>query len=134
MNVISTKAHGVIDYLMGIVLFASSWIFNLDINSPEGMIPAFLGLSAIVYSLFTNYEMSLSNIISMRTHLWLDEMAGIFLAVSPWLFNFSGRIYLPHVLLGVAELGLAIFTTNSYRTVVHHHRVTRHTATKHAHH
>ena len=48
MNVISTKTHGVIDYLMGILLFASTWIFNLDINSAEGMVPTFLGLGTIV--------------------------------------------------------------------------------------
>jgi hypothetical protein len=46
----------------------------------------------------------------MRTHLLLDLAGGIFLAVSPWLFNFDEHVYLPHLILGIAEIGASLFT------------------------
>ena len=49
----------------------------------------------------------------MRTHLMTDAALGIFLAVSPWLFGFADEgtnVWLPFVLIGVAELGTATMT------------------------
>jgi hypothetical protein len=46
----------------------------------------------------------------MQGHLALDLIAGIFLAVSPWLFGFSDYVYLPHLILGLLEIGAALFT------------------------
>jgi hypothetical protein len=46
----------------------------------------------------------------MRTHLMIDLMTGIFLAVSPWLFGFADEVYLPHLVLGILEVGAALFT------------------------
>jgi hypothetical protein len=46
----------------------------------------------------------------MRTHLMIDLFSGIFLAASPWLFGFADEIYLPHLVLGIAEIGAALTT------------------------
>jgi hypothetical protein len=40
----------------------------------------------------------------------IDLMSGIFLAVSPWLFGFADEVYLPHLVLGILEVGAALFT------------------------
>lgn len=122
MNLISTKAHGIMDYVMGLFLVACPWIFNLDIHSAEGMVPMAIGGVSILYSLITNYELGAVKGISMRAHLWMDELAGFFLAISPWLFNFDERVYLPHLILGIAEFGLAFMTQTQSYTARHHHR------------
>lgn len=110
MKVLSTKAHGVLDYLMGILLIAAPWIFNFNRGGAETWVPVVLGAGAILYSLLTNYEMGMVKSLSMRTHLNLDLLSGVFLAISPWIFGFNDFVYLPHLILGIAEVGAALMT------------------------
>jgi hypothetical protein len=110
MRIISTKAHGVLDYLMGVLLIASPWLFGFAGGGAETWVPVILGAGAIVYSLITNYEMGAFKTISMRAHLNLDLMSGAFLAISPWFFGFNEYVYLPHLILGIAEIGAVLMT------------------------
>jgi len=61
--------------------------------------------------LLTNYELGVTKGISMRTHLTLDLMSGILLAASPWIFGFSEYVYLPHLVLGILEIGASLVTS-----------------------
>jgi hypothetical protein len=117
MKVISTKVHGVMDYFMGVLLIAAPWLFNFAKGGAETWVPVALGVATIVYSLITDYEMGVSPQISMKTHLTLDTLSGIFLAASPWIFDFRETVYLPHLILGLAELAAVAMTdpTPSYR-------------------
>jgi hypothetical protein len=110
MRIISTKIHGIIDYVMGLILIAAPWIFDFARDGAETWVPVILGVSTILYSLLTNYELGISGKISMKTHLAIDMASGIFLAVSPWLFGFSESVYLPHVILGLAEVGAVLLS------------------------
>jgi hypothetical protein len=40
----------------------------------------------------TDYEFGLVKTIPMKTHLNIDLISGLLLAVSPWVFGFSDRI------------------------------------------
>jgi hypothetical protein len=111
MKIISTKVHGVLDYLMGVMLIASPWIFGFAFSGAQLWVPVLLGVTMIVYSLMTDYELGLSDNISMRTHLIADFISGAILAASPWIFGFADQVYLPHLLLGLAEIGAAALTT-----------------------
>lgn len=113
MRFIDTKTHGYLDYLVGILLIASPWLFGFHRGSAETWIPVILGISAIVYSLLTDYEMGVYGMISMRAHLILDAASGILLATSPWLFGFSDYVWQPHLVLGILEIGAASFTQTS---------------------
>jgi hypothetical protein len=64
----------------------------------------------IVYSLQTDYELGVVPMISMPAHLILDGMGGLLLAVSPWLFEFAGSVWMPFLILGLAEVGAALIT------------------------
>lgn len=77
----------------------------------------------LVYSVCTNYELGLVRGISMRTHLGLDYMSGALLALSPWLFGFSEEVYLPHVIMGLLEIGVAAVTDPVPSKEVSDHRV-----------
>ena len=35
---------------------------------------------------------------------------GVLLAASPWLFGFADRVYWPHLILGLAEIGAGLMT------------------------
>lgn len=112
MKLIDTRTHGYLDYIVGIFLMIAPFIFHLDRTSPEGLVFYVLGAMAIVYSLFTNYELSLFRLIPMKVHLFLDVLSGIFLAASPWLLGFSDRVYLPHLVLGIFEISAGLLTTS----------------------
>jgi hypothetical protein len=110
MNLISTRMHGVIDYLGGIFLMAAPWIFDFAREGAETWVFVGAGIFMIVLALMTDYEFGLIDGVSMGTHLALDAILGIFLAASPWLFGFSEFVYLPHVIIGLLEVGGAAIT------------------------
>jgi hypothetical protein len=107
---IDTKTHGVLDYIVGAMLIVSPWLFGLSMESAEAWVPVILGVSALTYSLCTDYELGMIKKISMPTHLSLDMFSGIFLAASPWLLGFYGHVYLPHLIIGIAEIIVVLCT------------------------
>jgi hypothetical protein len=116
MRFISTRVHGYLDYTMGLLLIVAPWLFGFARDGAETWVPVILGASAILYSLLTDYELGASRRLSMRTNLTLDLLSGIFLAASPWLFGFADYVYLPHLILGLAEIGAALMTRTSPST------------------
>jgi len=110
MRFIPTKVHSVMDYLMGILLIASPWLFDFNRGGLETWIPVILGVGALVYSVMTDYELGLTRTLSMPTHLTLDLVSGILLAASPWIFGFADYVYLPHLVLGIIEIGASLMT------------------------
>lgn len=107
---ISTKVHGYLDYAMGALLIAAPWLFGFAEGGAETWVPVILGAGTILYSLLTDYELGVTKGISMGTHLTLDLMGGLLLAVSPWIFGFADIVYLPHLILGIAEIGASLMT------------------------
>jgi len=101
---IPTRVHGVIDYVWGVLLIAAPFLFGFDDGDVAQWLPMAIGLVAILYSLLTRYELGLVHAIPMSVHLGLDVLAGLFLAISPWLFGFADRIWWPHLVFG----GLAV--------------------------
>lgn len=121
MRFIPTRTHGMVDYIVGILLIAAPWLFDFARGGAETWIPVIVGAGAILYSLLTDYELSAARKIPMTTHLWLDALAGAFLALSPWLFGFADFVYLPHLIIGIAEIGMALMTKTIPETE-HAHR------------
>lgn len=110
MRFIPTRIHAYIDYLMGLLLIAAPWILGFSEGGPETWVPVVLGAGVIVYSLLTNYELGVVKAIPMPVHLGLDIAGGAILAASPWLFGFANEVWVPHVVLGLLEIGVALFT------------------------
>src|SRR5690606_3176170 len=104
------------------------WLFGFYAGGAETWVPVILGLGTIVYSLLTNYELSIRHMISMRTHLTLDVPSGILLAASPWLFGFASYVWEPHLIVGIIEIGVAAMTQ---KEPFAEKRRTTHTATLH---
>jgi hypothetical protein len=124
MRFLSTRVHGMMDYLVGVLLIAAPWLFNFDRGGAETWVPVVLGVGVILYSLFTDYELGAVRRLSMPTHLTLDLVGGILLAVSPWLFGFSEYVWEPHLIVGLLEIGTSLMTRRVPDTGhrAHHHR------------
>jgi hypothetical protein len=110
MRFLSTKTHGIMDYLMGILLIAAPWLLGFAGGGAETWVPVTIGVATLVMSLLTNYELGLLKTLPMPLHLTIDLFSGLLLAASPWLFGFADRVYLPHLILGLAEVGAALVT------------------------
>ena len=110
MKLINTKLHGFLDYIVGILLIAMPWIIALDTDTTPGIVFIVAGIMALIYSIFTRYEVGLIKIIPMPAHLLLDILSGAILAGSPWIFGFSDAIYLPYLIFGLFEIVAAIVT------------------------
>lgn len=99
-----------IDYGMVVLLLASPWLFGFSHHSYAAWTPISLAGVMLFLSLCTAYELGFTRIIPMKTHLVVDFLSGAFLIASPWLLNFSHYAFLPHVILGAAEVGVALVT------------------------
>jgi SPW repeat len=110
MRVFPTRVHGVVDYAMGLLLIVARWLFGFAAWGAETWVPAILGIGAIGYSFFTDYDLGLIRALPMRTHLVLDAGLGVFLAASPWIFGFADLVYLPQLILGLVAITAALTT------------------------
>ena len=118
MRFVSTRTHGMIDYVAGIVIAASPWIFGFADGGTAQWIPVVIGLVLLASSLMTDYELGAVRVIPMPVHLGLDLLAGLLLAVSPWLFGFSGYVWLPHLILGAFEIMASLITRTTPDTTL----------------
>ncbi|HYO81865.1 MAG TPA: SPW repeat protein [Bryobacteraceae bacterium] len=113
MRFISTFVHGLMDYPMSLVLFFSPELFGFaDAGGMATMLPRVLGVVMAATALMTRYELGVMKVLPMSTHLMLDLMAGVLLAVSPWLFGFAdlSRATTAFVVLGLLEAGTSLMT------------------------
>ena len=110
MCFIPTRVHGILDYTVGALLAVAPWLFGFNRGGAETWVPVILGIGAIVYSLFTNYEWGVARRLSMPTHLILDIASGVILALSPWIFGFADVVYLPHLIFGILEIAVPLLT------------------------
>jgi len=111
MRFLTTRTHGVFDYVFGALLIASPWLLDFAFDGPETWVPVFTGVFVIGYSLFTDYELGIGRSMSMPTHLWMDGLAGIVLATSPILFGFAQVVWIPHLALGITAVAGALTTS-----------------------
>ena len=115
MRFIPTSVHGVLDYLMGGLLIATPWLFGFadDAGGAAMWVPIVLGAGAILYSLFTDYELGVVRKLPMPIHLWLDLASGLTLAVAPFLFGYveeGANVWLTFLVLGLLEIGASLTT------------------------
>ena len=110
MRFLSSRAHGVLDYLTGILLILAPRILGFQDAGIAAQVPVFLGIATIVYSLLTRYELGLIRVLPFGFHLTLDFFAGVFLAASPWLLGFADRVWAPHLIVGLFEVVASLST------------------------
>jgi hypothetical protein len=111
---ISTRTHGMIDYMTAALSFFAPEIFGfLDLSGPAVMIPKMVGLMIFGLTIFTDHELGLFKVIPMKLHLMVDIFTSIFLAASPFLFGFIDErpnVWLPHLAVGVSYLIISLMT------------------------
>lgn len=110
MRFLPTRIHGVLDWLLAPLLIALPWLLGFAEGGAETWIPVLLGITGLIVTFFTDHEFGVVRRIPMIGHLWVDGLGGLLLAASPWLFGFSEHVWMPHLVLGLAEFGAALVT------------------------
>lgn len=113
MRFVSTRVHGIIDWLMGLLLIALPWALGFARGGLETAVPVGLGIVGLLVTFFTDHEYGVVRRIPMTAHLAVDGVAGAVLAASPWVFGFADVVWVPHVTLGLTELVAAFVTQTS---------------------
>ena len=115
MKLISTKVHTVIGLIVGVVLLFAPKIFGFDDNAAAATVPIVVGIFIILNELITTSPFSPLKLVPMKIHIVLDVVTGLFLAISPWLFNFMDTAqpgqWIPHLAVGLMVAGYALLTT-----------------------
>jgi len=120
MRIVSTKFHGLLDYLISLSLLSYPLIWGFE--SPDYQISAATGFGIGLYSIFTKYEAGLVKKISMHSHMMFDACAGIFLVLSPVVLNFRNESAIFYIVTGtVLLLYTALTDSRTYfrRYVLH---------------
>ena len=114
MKFLRTHLHGGFDYVCGFTLILAPHVVGFFETPSADILPAghwvlqLVGLFVLIQSLMTHYECGVLRVMTMSTHLFNERIAGIFLALSPWVFDFylaGDASWVPHCVMG----GLLVF-------------------------
>jgi hypothetical protein len=113
MKFISSKAHGVFDYIAGVLLIVLPLVL-LPSQAPviAVIMPVIVGVLVILMALFTNFELGLVHKIGMANHLMIDNGLGVLLAITPWIFGFFQITYGLHLIAGIVIFTFGMFTNS----------------------
>lgn len=108
MRFIPTLAHGVADYLVGLLVISLPFLLHLD-GTAQTIVIA-LGAVVLLYSAITDYELALIRFLRVRFHLLLDAVFGIVMLILPTVLELPTDVRWPFYVLGVLALMLTITT------------------------
>jgi hypothetical protein len=108
MRFIPTTAHGLADYIVGLVVAGLPFYFGWTGTSRIAFVT--LGLLVICYSLLTDYELGLVRILRIRFHLLLDALFGLAMLAAPTLLRLPNGSRTSVYVIGVLSLVLSVTT------------------------
>jgi hypothetical protein len=107
MQLISSKVHGIVDYIMGAGLIAEPYLESAGKDKSARLLQL-AGGTVLLSSLLTKYEASVFKVIPYKTHLILDIIAGLGLIGSSFYLGKRSSYKSPHLYAGAMEVLLAL--------------------------
>lgn len=105
---ISTRMHGVLDYVLVAGLVALPRLAGWDGGAKQVLTANAAG--SLMYSLLTRYELGLLRLLPMTAHLTLDTAAGTMLCVAGLQTDAGRSIRVTLIALGLFEITVAFLT------------------------
>jgi uncharacterized membrane protein HdeD (DUF308 family) len=125
---ISTAFYGFFKYILALTLIATPWLFKgfngtklADISSAALLIPIYIGWLQLIMNIFSDTEASPIRQFPIKMNMVLDVVMGFILFVSPFLYDFKAKAFLPEVLFGALLIFLGLFTKKSPFTSKENH-------------
>lgn len=117
MALLSSRTHTIIGIVVGLALLAAPWLFAFaDEGGPAVTVPIALGLFILLSEITTTSPASFIKLVPMKVHIVVDVLTGLFLAASPWLYNFNNleaNAWVPHLVVGILIVSYALLTNTS---------------------
>ena len=111
---IPLKVHNVIDYILGVALVATPYVFDFSHIVFARTVFLVLGVGLIGYSLITDYYYSLAKILPLSMHMTFDVVAGVFVMLAPSIYGYredlTGFQNALHFVYGLGAIGLVALT------------------------
>ncbi len=110
MKIISSKFHGILDYLTVIFLFAAPTLFKM-----EGSLSTFTYVLAGIHLLltgFTNFEVGIFKVIPFRIHGLIEVVVSVALTAAAFWFNTNDSElgFYSYIILAVVILVVFLLT------------------------
>jgi len=105
---ITRPMHGVADYGYAALVTAAPKLVGFENEKAATLLCYGLGGGALLYSLFTRYELGVFRIMPFKTHLMLDLAANVFALAAPWILGFSKNKQACNTCLVAATTGLVV--------------------------
>jgi hypothetical protein len=109
MRFLSTRTHGLIDYLTAAALIVLPWVLNFHSGTSLYFSTA-AGVLILGVSLLTDYERGLVPVIPMTGHLGADIGLGMFMIVTPLAMSFPPNAWIPLLIIGASEMVVPLIT------------------------
>ena len=111
---ISLTVFGVFNYIIALTLIAAPWLFGLvDVSSAALFLPIYLGWLQLIMAIFSDTPVGFLKQLPVNIHMAVYVFMGFVLLISPWLWNFSDKVFLPELLIGGLLIFLGIFSEKS---------------------
>lgn len=112
MKFIPATFHGFLDYAVALTLIAGPFVLQFEGAAMYLAIAGGLGL--LVYSLVTDYSLSVQKMLPFKTHLLFDFMAALVLIAAPFIFGAAGGFteiakYF-YIVIGVSVVAVVLVT------------------------
>ncbi|TSJ43912.1 hypothetical protein FO440_06925 [Mucilaginibacter corticis] len=114
---ISRSLYGFLNYSIALLLLVSPWLFKFShVTIAAGLLmPLLMGWLQLIMSIFSDNPLGFNKlkVFPMQMQNFVDVLMGSFLLALPWTYAFSGQVFLPHFILGLALLLKGIFAVES---------------------
>ena len=109
-TVTGMKAAATINFLLGIWLFISPWVYG-SAAKPNSWNSWIIGFVLVIFAL-----VRIANPVSTRALAWINMLLGIWVFASPWIYGYtanSGRF------INSLCVGLVVFFLSLYGNTAH---------------
>jgi hypothetical protein len=111
---IPTTFYAVLNYVIALLLISTLWTFDtLHIGGAALFLPLIIGWLQLIMAIFADNKLGFLKVFPMSMHNVNDVIMGSFLMCSPWVYDFSSKLWIPQVLFGGALFIMGIFTKGS---------------------
>jgi len=115
MKVLGAVSHGVIDYLMVILLAIGPGVAGF--HGSQATICYALAAVHFLLTISTRFPLGVLKTLPFWLHGTIEIIVAVFLVILPWLANFSAGIHSRNFFVAIGVLIAVIWALTDYRSV-----------------
>jgi hypothetical protein len=117
MRVIGIWSHGIIDYLMVIILAIAPSVAGF--NGRQATICYALAVLHFLLTVVTRFPLGVVKVLSFTLHGSVEFVVGLLVILLPWLAGFSAGLNSRNFFVAIGVLILVIWAMTDYRNIRH---------------